>query len=158
MIITPENADGTCWHQLGIYENTLSMNQSSYAVACIQEVVLRQCFHTMTKFAEQSKEFRWKAWSRLLQESLAIIFMFCFNLQRLDGWRCWIMWWSHVSRIINPPSGDYIILDLQKFHNICTFGLLHVWAVLTVPRKNWTFQNKIEQAFPHHIIIPLNLG
>ena len=52
----------------------------------------------------------------------------------------------------------YPLLDLQKLHNICTFGLLHVWAVLTVPRQNWTFQNKIEQAFPHHVTIPLNLG
>jgi hypothetical protein len=53
---------------------------------------------------------------------------------------------------------NWCILDLQKFHNICTFGLLHVWAVVTVPRQNWTFQNKIEQAFPHHVTIPLNLG
>ena len=53
-----------------------------------------------------------------------------------------------------------IFLDLQKFHNICMFGLLHVWAVLPVTCQNWTFQNKIEQAFPRprHVIIPLNLG
>ena len=63
-------------------------------------------------------------------------------------------WHPYLTTTINI----YIYLDLQKFHNICTFGLLHVWAVLTVPRQNWTFQNKIEQAFPHHVIIPLNLG
>ena len=27
-------------------------------------------------------------------------------------------------------------LDLQKLYNICTFGLLHMWAVLTFPRRS----------------------
>jgi hypothetical protein len=49
-------------------------------------------------------------------------------------------------------------LDLQKFNNSSTFGLLYVWAVLNIPRPNWTFRDKIEQVFPHHVIIPLNLG
>ena len=49
-------------------------------------------------------------------------------------------------------------LDRQKFHDICRFGLLHVEAVLTVPRQDWTLQKKLDQAFPHHVIVPLNLG
>ena len=29
-----------------------------------------------------------------------------------------------------------ICQDLQKFNNVCPFGLLYVWAVLNVPRQN----------------------